>query len=91
MWRDAHIRYLEAAFRSEGAKLARARVADLYLASSAPAQYAMGKKNPWLKPSCHLYRASRSVRFKMTEKTLIDLAHSAMERAPEDPTLRLQF
>ena len=27
----------------------------------------------------------------MTEKTLIDLAHSAMERAPEDPTLRLQF
>ena len=27
----------------------------------------------------------------MTEKTLIDLAHSAMERVPEDPTLRLQF
>ena len=49
VWRDAHIRYLEAAFRSEGGKLARARVADLYLASSTLAQYAMRHEKPVVK------------------------------------------
>ena len=43
MWRDAHIRYLEAAFRSEGGKLARARVADLVGAGHRHAEHQRGQ------------------------------------------------
>ena len=63
----------------------------LSLATQVPAQYGMYEKTDGVSPRWCWRFIVVFARFLMTEKTPIDLAHAAMEAAPEDATLRLQF